>query len=73
MYLAVTQAVGADLGQGFFADPAFMTTLDVTFANLYFAAAQATGTPAAVRWPGARWWNCAARPGSSRSSSPWPA
>jgi Family of unknown function (DUF5995) len=48
MYLAVTQAVGADLGQGFFADPAFMTTLDVTFANLYFAAAQATGTPAAV-------------------------
>jgi hypothetical protein len=48
MYLAVTQAVGADLGQGFFADPAFMTRLDVTFANLYFAAAQATGTPAAV-------------------------
>ena len=48
MYLAVTQTVGADLGQGFFADPAFMTTLDVTFANLYFAAAQATGTPAAV-------------------------
>jgi uncharacterized protein DUF5995 len=46
MYLAVTQTVGADLGQGFFADPAFMTTLDVTFANLYFAAAQAT--PAAV-------------------------
>jgi hypothetical protein len=48
MYLAVTKAVGADLGQGFFADPAFMTTLDVTFANLYFAAAQATGTPSAV-------------------------
>ena len=48
MYLAVTQTVGADLGQGFFADPAFMTRLDVTFANLYFAAAQAAGTPAAV-------------------------
>ena len=46
MYLAVTQTVGADIGQGFFADPAFMTTLDVTFANLYFAAAQAA--PAAV-------------------------
>ena len=48
MYLAVTQTVGADLGQGFFADPAFMTRLDVTFANLYFAAAQAAGTPGAV-------------------------
>jgi Family of unknown function (DUF5995) len=48
MYLAVTKTVGTDLGQGFFADPAFMTTLDVTFANLYFAAAEAAGTPAAV-------------------------
>jgi len=48
MYLAVTQAVGADLGHGFFADPAFMTRLDVTFANLYFDAVQAAGTPAAV-------------------------
>jgi hypothetical protein len=48
MYLTVTQAVGADLGQEFFADPAFMTRLDVTFANLYFAAAQAAGTPATV-------------------------
>lgn len=48
MYLAVTQTVGTDLGQEFFADPAFMTTLDVTFANLYFAASQAAGTPAAV-------------------------
>ena len=56
MYLAVTQAVGADLGRGFFADPAFMTRLDVTFANLYFAAADtrkdrlaATGRPLAER------------------------
>ena len=48
MYLEVTKTVSADLGQGFFADPAFMTKLDVTFANLYFAAAQAAGTPAAV-------------------------
>src|SRR5579859_2243894 len=46
MYLQVTQTVGTDLGQGFFADPAFMTTLDVTFANLYFAAAQPVGGPA---------------------------
>ena len=48
MYLEVTKAVGADLAQGFFADAAFMTRLDVTFANLYFAAAEVAGTPAAV-------------------------
>ena len=48
MYLQVTQTVGTDLGQGFFADPAFMTSLDVNFANLYFAAERAGGTPAAV-------------------------
>jgi hypothetical protein len=50
MYLAVTQNVGTDLGQGFFADPAFMTTLDVTFANLYFAAAQAAPTSVPLAW-----------------------
>jgi len=48
MYLEVTKAVSADLSQGFFADPAFMAKLDVTFANLYFAAAQTAGTPASV-------------------------
>jgi len=48
MYLDVTQQVNSQLGQGFFTDPAFMTQLDVTFANLYFAAADAAGTPAAV-------------------------
>jgi len=48
MYLEVTKAVSADLSQGFFADPAFMAKLDVTFANLYFAAAQAADTPAAA-------------------------
>jgi hypothetical protein len=48
MYLEVTKTVGVDLGQGFFTDPAFMTKLDVTFANLYFAAAQAAGAPAGV-------------------------
>jgi Family of unknown function (DUF5995) len=50
MYLAVTQAVGTDIGQGFFADPAFMTTLDVTFANLYFAAAQAAPATVPLAW-----------------------
>jgi hypothetical protein len=33
MYLDVTQQVNSQLGQGFFADPAFMTALDVAFAN----------------------------------------
>jgi hypothetical protein len=46
MYLAVTQTVDSDLAQGFFADPGFMTTLDVAFANLYFAAADAAAEPA---------------------------
>jgi len=50
MYLQVTQTVGTDLGQGFFADPAFMTTLDVTFAHLYFAAAQAMPTAVPIAW-----------------------
>jgi hypothetical protein len=48
MYLDVTQQVNGRLGQGFFADPAFMTQLDVAFANLYFAAAGTAGIPAAV-------------------------
>jgi hypothetical protein len=48
MYLAVTKQVNAELGQGFYADPAFMTQLDVTFAGLYFSAADAAGDPAAV-------------------------
>ena len=48
MYLEVTRQVNSRLGQGFFGDPAFMTYLDVAFANLYFAAAGAVSTPAAV-------------------------
>ncbi len=48
MYLEVTRQVNDRLGQGFFADPAFMTRLDVTFASLYFGAADAAGDPAAV-------------------------
>ena len=50
MYLAVTQAVGTEIGQGFYADPAFMTTLDVTFVNLYFAAAQAAPGAVPLAW-----------------------
>jgi Family of unknown function (DUF5995) len=48
MYLEVTRQVEGRLGQAFFADPAFMTQLDVTFANLYFGAAGAAGNLAAV-------------------------
>jgi Family of unknown function (DUF5995) len=48
MYLDVTQQVNSRISQGFFADPAFMTRLDVTFANLYFAAADAAGGSAAA-------------------------
>jgi len=71
MYLVVTQTVRAEIGQGFYADPAFMTTLDVTFANLYFAAAQAAPAEVSLAWRPLV--NCAARAGSSRSSSRWPA
>lgn len=48
MYLGVTRQVYTALGQGFYADTAFMTQLDVTFAGLYFSAADAAGDPAAV-------------------------
>ena len=47
MYLDVTRQVNSQLGQGFFADPAFMTQLDVAFANLYFAAADSPNPAAA--------------------------
>jgi Family of unknown function (DUF5995) len=48
MYLEVTRTVNSQLGQGFFADPMFMSHLDVAFANLYFTAASAARDPAAV-------------------------
>lgn len=48
MYLDVTSEVNAELEHGFYADTEFMTQLDVTFANLYFAAADLAATPAAV-------------------------
>ena len=48
MYLEVTRKVEQGLGQGFFAGPEFMTRLDVTFANLYFAAVDAAADPAEV-------------------------
>jgi hypothetical protein len=52
MYLDVTRHVLRQLSQGFFADPAFMSQLDVTFANLYFEAADAAadGTEVPLAW-----------------------
>lgn len=46
MYLEVTRQVNSRLGQGLFADPAFMTHLDVAFASLYFSAVVAAANPA---------------------------
>jgi hypothetical protein len=48
MYLDVTKQVYSEIGQGFYGDPAFMTELDVQFANLYFDAVNVAGDPAAV-------------------------
>ncbi len=49
MYLDVTQGVGQQLAQGSFADPAFVSRLDVVFANIYFAAVDAlSGLPVCV-------------------------
>jgi hypothetical protein len=48
MYLDVTRQVNASITQGFFADPGFMAQLDVTFANMYFAAADALSDPSVV-------------------------
>jgi hypothetical protein len=40
--------VYGELGQSFYADPAFMAELDVKFANMYFAAFDVAGDPGAV-------------------------
>lgn len=53
MYLQVTQAVDRNLHEETFADPAFVSRLDVVFANLYFDAVDAlSGPPSAgpVAW-----------------------
>lgn len=48
MYLEVTQQVDEKVKQGLFGDPAFVTHLDVVFANLYFAAVDALSGPASA-------------------------
>jgi hypothetical protein len=47
MYLGIMQQIALRLSQGFFTDPGTMTHLDVVFANLYFAAADARQPSAA--------------------------
>ena len=48
MYLEVTRLIDAKLDVQFFADPTFINTLDVTFANIYFDAVNAACQPATV-------------------------
>jgi hypothetical protein len=49
MYLDVTLGVSKDVEQGSFGDPAFVSHLDVVFANLYFCAVDAlSGPPSAL-------------------------
>ena len=50
MYLEVTQGVAEEIKQGTFGDPAFVSRLDVVFANIYFAAVDALSGPASA-WP----------------------
>jgi Family of unknown function (DUF5995) len=42
LYLQVTQAVETRVGAGGFADPSWLSTLDVQFASLYFSAVKAS-------------------------------
>jgi hypothetical protein len=49
MYLEVTLGVSQRIQQGFFGDPAFVSHLDVVFANMYFGAVDAlSGPPSAM-------------------------
>ncbi len=45
MYLEVTEAVGAQVEQGMFGDPGWISHLDVVFANRYFAAIDSLSGP----------------------------
>ncbi len=47
MYLEVTLGVGEQIVQGLFGDAAWVTRLDVVFANLYFAAIDSMAGPPA--------------------------
>jgi hypothetical protein len=51
MYLDVTEQVDEQLSRGGFADGSFVSTLDVVFANLYFAAFDAAAAGGADMRP----------------------
>jgi hypothetical protein len=51
MYLEVTQSVQQEVGQGSFADPDFISHLDVVFANFYFAAVDSLSGPVSAMPP----------------------
>jgi len=53
MYLEVTEQVQADISHGTFGDPTWLAALDVTFANLYFAAVGAAAAGPAANIPAA--------------------
>jgi hypothetical protein len=48
LYTTITKRVRDGINTGFFADGAFLSKLDVTFANRYFAALQAAATSQAT-------------------------
>src|SRR5687768_10644923 len=52
MYLRVTELVGQNIVEGFFADAEFLERMDVVFAGLYFDAVDAAraGTTSPVPW-----------------------
>ena len=72
MYLEVTSGVRQHVEQGFFGDPAFVSRLDVVFANLYFRAVDTLSGPRPpCLWPGNLSSPLAVLRGSSPSSSHW--
>ena len=74
LYLRVTSGVRNAVAGPAFADPAFMTALDVVFANLYFAALTSAddGDFEGRRRPGVRCSPAVATGGSRGCSSHWP-
>ena len=74
LYLEVTKSVLGAVAQTTFADPAFLTALDVAFANLFFAALSAfeAGSPDTPHAWAPLFEARASRP-SRRFNSRWPA
>jgi hypothetical protein len=72
MYLDVTLGVSKEVEQGSFADPAFVSHLDVVFANLYFCAVDALSGPRPpCLWLGTLSSPLVVPPGSRPFSSLW--